>query len=180
MSAPAPVPRWPDVPACHGWLALDRRGAWRLQGERLTHGGLIAFLNTHYQSDDQGAWFVRNGPQQVFVTLHYTPWVLHLDGEDRLLTHTGVAVERVHAAFIDEEGNVVLETEHGPGLVDDRDLPALFAQCRRVDGLAASDADLMRQLEQADAGLSWRGVALQPIRRQEVARHFGFRPDPAP
>ena len=26
--------KWPDVPACYEWLALDRRGQWRLQGER--------------------------------------------------------------------------------------------------------------------------------------------------
>ena len=33
------IARWPNVPACHEWLSLDRRGDWRLQGERV-HGAL--------------------------------------------------------------------------------------------------------------------------------------------
>jgi hypothetical protein len=172
--------RWPDVPACHGWLALDRRGAWRLQGEKLTHAGLTAFLNAHYQSDASGAWFVRNGPQQVFVTLHYTPWVLRLGSDGTLETHSGLSVTRVDAARIDEEGSVILNTEHGPGLVDDRDLAVLFGQCRRRDGHPATDDDLLRHLEQAGEGLFWRDLPMQPIRGSDVARHFGFRPDPAP
>lgn len=180
MTTPHFPTRWPDVPACHGWLALDRRGAWRLQGEKVTHTGLIAFLNTQYQRDSNGAWFVRNGPQQVFVTLHYTPWVLHLSGDGAFATHTGLTVTDVIAAFIDEEGSLLLETEHGPGLVDDRDLAVLFGQCRRPDGCPATDDDLLRHLEQAGEGLFWRGLPLQRIRRSEVVGHFGFRSDPAP
>ena len=37
--------RWPNVPAVYGWLGLDRRGCWRLRGERITHGGAIEFIN---------------------------------------------------------------------------------------------------------------------------------------
>jgi hypothetical protein len=33
----------PEVPACYGWLSLDRRGRWRLRGETVTHAGLKAF-----------------------------------------------------------------------------------------------------------------------------------------
>jgi len=25
--------KWPDVPDCFGWLALDRRGQWRMRDE---------------------------------------------------------------------------------------------------------------------------------------------------
>ena len=25
--------KWPDVPDCYGWLALDRRGQWRMRDE---------------------------------------------------------------------------------------------------------------------------------------------------
>ena len=39
------IAKWPNVPACYDWLSLDRRGDWRLQGERVTHRGLIAFIN---------------------------------------------------------------------------------------------------------------------------------------
>ena len=27
--------KWPNVPAVYGWLTLDRRGNWLLQGERI-------------------------------------------------------------------------------------------------------------------------------------------------
>ena len=38
-------PNWPSGPSCHGWLALDARGAWRLRGEKISHAGLLAFLD---------------------------------------------------------------------------------------------------------------------------------------
>ena len=170
--------RWPDVPACHGWLALDRRGHWRLQGERLTHAGLIAFLNAHYQSDASGAWFVRNGPQQVFVTLHYTPWVLRLTPDGSFETQTGLKVDSVDAVWIDEEGSVILGTGQGPGLVDDRDLAAVLGQCRLRDGRPATDEELIGHLERANTDLMWRDLPLQVIKRSDVPCRFGFRPEP--
>ena len=46
--------KWPSVPECKGWLALDRRGIWRMRnefaqanhlaGEAIKHEGLIAFI----------------------------------------------------------------------------------------------------------------------------------------
>ena len=69
------IAKWPNVPACYDWLSLDRRGDWRLQGERVTHHGFIALLNRQYGVDEHGCWFVQNGPQRVFVRLDYTPWV---------------------------------------------------------------------------------------------------------
>ena len=29
--------RWPNVPAVYGWMSLDRRGRWCLQGEPVVH-----------------------------------------------------------------------------------------------------------------------------------------------
>ena len=71
------IARWPNVPACYDWLSLDRRGDWRLQGERVTHRGLIEFMNRQYGSDETGRWFVQNGPQRVYVELAATPWIFH-------------------------------------------------------------------------------------------------------
>lgn len=184
FDSPAASLRWPDVPACYGWLSLDRRGGWRLQGEPVVHRGLVAFLNAHYGVDDGGAWRVHNGPQKVFVTLAYTPWVLRLETDGRLTTHTGADAGRVDAVFIDEEGNLLLHTERGLGLLDDRDLPAVLAQCRVDDGTPADDAltalmDGETGSERAAPAVRWRTQVLQPIRRDEVARRFGFVPDPA-
>ncbi len=92
----AAIAKWPDVPACYGWLSLDRRGDWRLQGERVTHRGLIDFINRQYAGDETGCWFLQNGPQRVFVSLAATPWIFRNDG-DRLASHTGQPADE--AAF---------------------------------------------------------------------------------
>ena len=36
--------KWPNVPAVYGWLELDRRGSWRIKGERIGHRGLCDFI----------------------------------------------------------------------------------------------------------------------------------------
>jgi hypothetical protein len=33
--------KWPEVPACYGWLSLDRRGYWRLKEHVISRAGLI-------------------------------------------------------------------------------------------------------------------------------------------
>ncbi|KAI5912537.1 DUF2946 family protein [Thauera sp. 2A1] len=183
----APVPagakRWPNVPACYGWLSLDRRGGWRLQGEQLTHAGLVAFLNAHYEADELGAWLVNNGPQKVFARLDYTPWVLRLEADGRISTHTGIDAGPVDALYLDEEGSALLHTAHGIGLLDDRDLPRLLAECRLADDSPADDDTLMALMTGPEAErprVRWRELPLQPIRRNDVAARFGFVADPAP
>ena len=39
----AAMAKWPNVPDCRGWLSLDRRGQWRLQGSPVRHAGLAEF-----------------------------------------------------------------------------------------------------------------------------------------
>jgi hypothetical protein len=177
-SAPA-FARWPDVPACYGWLSLDRRGIWRLQGEAVTHGGLLRFLDEHYACDDAGNWLVHNGPQRVFVTLDYTPWVLRLQPDGSLLTHTARAAGAVDAAHLDDEGSVLLHTEAGIGLLDDRDLQAFLADCVGADGDPVSDDGWLAVME-GDGQAFWRGLPLVPIGRDEVPARYGFRPQPTP
>jgi hypothetical protein len=31
--------KWPNVPYCYGWLALDARGAWRMRDEAAQRAG---------------------------------------------------------------------------------------------------------------------------------------------
>ena len=35
----AALMKWPDVPACRGWLGLDARGDWYLRDERAQRAG---------------------------------------------------------------------------------------------------------------------------------------------
>ncbi|HRP96615.1 MAG TPA: DUF2946 family protein [Rhodocyclaceae bacterium] len=173
----SPPPRWPDVPACYGWLSLDRRGRWRLQGAPISHAGLRTFIDRHYRSDAGGRWFVANGPQQVFVELEYTPWILRLEIDGGLRTHTGDTLTGTTGVHLDEDGNVLLETAAGPGLLDDRDLSAFVADCRDAAGAAAT-AEAIAAAMGGDAVLTWRGLPVRPIARADVPARFGFVPTP--
>lgn len=161
--------KWPNVPACTGWLRLSRRGEWRVPEGPIRHAGITAFIGRNYLATADGRWYVQNGPQQVFVDLDYTPVVVRLATPDTLHTHTDQAVNRLDGAWLDEEGNLLLHSEHGIALLDDRDLAAF------IEGLEGDPTD-------ADCPLSlrWGGLALPvaPIARQDVAARFGFVPQP--
>ena len=142
--------KWPDVPAVYGWLALDRRGNWRIRGERVLHAGLRDFIARNYQADERGRWYFQNGPQRVFVALAYTPLVVHHEGE-ALLDHCG---ERVvpSAAYLDDEGSVLIEGGRAIALLDDRDLERYVELAGHLPRLAQA----------------------------EVPRRFGFSREPRP
>ena len=142
--------RWPDVPAVYGWLSLDRRGGWRIKGERVGNAALREFIGRNYHGDERGCWFFQNGPQRVFVALAYTPLVVHYEGE-ALLDHCARPFSPRNI-FQDEEGSVLVEGEQAIALLDDR--------------------DLQRVAERAES--------LPHIARNEVAARFGFVPDPRP
>lgn len=173
------VARWPQVPACYGWLSLDRRGRWRLQGEPVTHAGLIAFMNRQYGTDGQGRWFLQNGPQRVFAALAYTPWVFRLEGDGGLTAQTGEAAGPVSGVWLDEEGNVLLLAAQGIGLLDDRDLGRFVGECRHADGSAADEESLLAALA-GGPPVTWRGTRVAGIRREDVAGRFGFVAEPTP
>jgi len=142
--------RWPDVPAVYGWLSLDRRGNWRIKGERVGNAALREFIARNYLPDERGCWFFQNGPQRVFVQLAYTPLVAHYEG-DALLDHCGRPFSGA-TLYQDDEGSVLLAGEGGIALLDDRDL----------------------------AGVAERAQTAPRIRRAEVAQRFGFVPEPRP
>jgi len=184
-SVVAAMARWPNVPAASGWLSLDVSGHWRLKGEPVTHAGLIDFINRNYERDDDGRWYFQNGPQRVYVSLEYTPLVLHVDGDGRLFTHTGRTVERITAALVDEEGNLLLDTEHGPGLVDSDALPRVSEWLVDTGGAPLPEESMDAILggkADADAMLDRGGerLALEPVARARVPDRLGFAPDPQP
>ena len=176
--------RWPNVPACYGWLSLDRRGRWRLRGEPVTHRGLNDFLNRQYTHDEYGNYFVQNGPQRVFVELDYTPWILHLVAADALATHVGEPVGEIRGAALDEEGSLLIEIPKGIALLSDRDLPALLCHLHLASGEIADEPALLAFVAQgvgADAlALDWQGTRLPvvPLQRSAVPGRYGFVASP--
>jgi hypothetical protein len=126
------IARWPRVPAVYGWLALDRRGNWLLRQSaggafgRIGNEALRAFIGRNYAVDARGCWYFQNGPQRVFVSLAYAPFVLHYEG-DTLFDQCGMPAAP-RETLIDEEGSVLMRFERGVGLLDDRDLEAFASR----------------------------------------------------
>lgn len=173
------IAKWPNVPACYDWLSLDRRGDWRLQGERVTHSGLIQFINRQYGCDESGCWFLQNGPQRVFVALAYTPWVFRRDG-DSFVSHTGEGAGDIKAIYLDEEGSILLESSLGIGLLNDRDLAQFLAECRDGHGQAVADDALIKLMEAGSGDVFWQDRPLRSIAAEDVKRRFSFEPQPQP
>ncbi len=138
----AALKKWPNVPHCHDWLALDARGDWYLRdeptqaagpfpavkGSRVLHDKLKEFIGRNYEHDEAGQWFFQNGPQRVYVWLEAAPWVLGIQasasapGGHLIETHTGLPVSQVQGTWLDEEGRLFLGTEHGLGVVRSMDM----------------------------------------------------------
>ncbi len=109
------IAKWPNVPAVYGWLSLDRRGNWAIKGERIRNPLIAEFIARNYSHDERGRWFFQNGPQRVFVRLACTPLVYRTQAGDGLAfrSHTGQHAEQVLQAWIDEQGQLFIQTELG-------------------------------------------------------------------
>jgi hypothetical protein len=174
----AALKKWPHVPHCYGWLALDARGDWYLRdegaqaagpfpqvkGSRIVHTKLKAFIERNYAADEAGRWYFQNGPQRVYVQLEATPWVWRVQWPDAVdgaepqapsvTSHTGRAAQ-VRSCWLDGEGRLYLACDLGLGIVHSQDM-----------------LDAARAVEQ---GL-WTP---QPLDAAEAPRRFGFVRDPA-
>ncbi|MDE2614396.1 MAG: DUF2946 family protein [Burkholderiales bacterium] len=168
----AALKKWPNVPHCHGWLALDARGDWymrdarvqaagpfpRVKGSRIAHERLLDFIHRNYGADAHGAWYFQNGPQRVYVELEAAPFVWRIQAEPwRVQAHTGVPATP-RSAWLDEAGRLFLDTDVGYGIV------------HTLDMLAAADA--------VEQGL-WQP---QPMPWAQMPERFRYqlRPQPTP
>lgn len=174
--------KWPNVPVVYGWVALDCRGRWRLDGGLVRNRNTAQAINRNYACDEAGRSYYQNGPQRAYVNLDYTPWVYVLDGERRLQTHTGLELEMLHSAWLDDESNLLLVSEHGVGVVSDVDLDLITEQFCDVEGQRLEDEMIEQHLQtpskQSSCGiyLKWEDklLAIARIKREEVATRFGY------
>ncbi|MDF3832867.1 DUF2946 family protein [Cupriavidus basilensis] len=177
--------RWPNVPNCYGWLALDRRGQWRmrneyaqqhgLSGDPIRHEALVAFIERNYLHDEHGAWYFQNGPQRVFVNLAYAPWIVRLH-QGRLHT-TSQRAFTLRACYADEHGNVVLagdvegESSAGAGslqaaLLHDHDLDTFSSACTWHGEACGGNLGVFH--------FNGADVPIEPVALDEVPARFGF------
>jgi len=184
--------KWPNVPHCYGWLALDARGVWRMRdetaqraeapGDKLTNAALVGFINRNYLHDERGCWYFQNGPQRVYVNLEATPFIARTDPAQGLVLHTGQAMAAPEQAFMSETGSISLRAGEQLAQLDDRDVAQLL-QAMELDGKPVADEGLMAWLEGGPGRLAlrWqdREIAVERLTLEEAARRFGFvqRPD---
>jgi hypothetical protein len=184
--------KWPNVPYCYGWLALDARGAWRMRddaaqragapGDRLTNAALVGFIARNYLSDERGCWYFQNGPQRVYVNLETTPFIARTDPAQGLVLHTGQPLGAPDEVALTDAGGIVLRTGQVVAQVDDRDAAQLL-QAFELDGRPAAIEDVMAWLEggAGELALRWqdRSIAVGRLAADDVPGRFGFvrRPD---
>lgn len=190
--------KWPNVPHCHDWLALDARGNWRMRneetqrqnlpGERITQPTLIGFIQRNYTHDAEGRWYFQNGPQRVYVDLEAAPFIVRITPSG-LVLHTDAPMRHPDAAWLTENGRLFLRDEGRIALLDDRDLAeCLDRLCR--NGRPASEEDLNAWMASATTNdttrpslalqLDSQNVPLDFIAEHDVSARFGFLKKPRP
>ncbi|MFC3459805.1 DUF2946 family protein [Massilia haematophila] len=184
--------KWPNVPHCYGWLALDARGGWRMRdeaaqqanapGDRLSNEALVGFINRNYLHDEQGRWYFQNGPQRVYVNLESTPFIARTDPAQGMVVQTGASIPAIERLYLTEAGEAIVQAGEIVAQVDDRDVAQLF-EGLELDGKLAGDEALMAWIEGGNEAMTlrYRGaqVPVERIKREELPQRFGFVRTPA-
>jgi hypothetical protein len=137
----AALRKWPNVPACFGWLALDARGNWWLRdhhtqmcgefpqcrGDKIENQRLIDFICRNYESDPNGAWYFQNGPQRVYVDLEVAPLIAGVYYSDSpftllLTSHLNRDLPAPTSTWLDESGRLYVGDAKTFALIKSTDL----------------------------------------------------------
>ena len=188
--------KWPNVPHCFGWLALDRRGQWRMRdeyaqtnqlpGNVIQHVALNEFISRNYAHDSLGRYFFQNGPQRVFISLDATPWIARMipsESGPQLSTQCGTEI-KPHGALSDEKGNIYI-TGSIPQSLSDQINSTVFTQTESLSIALLHDHDLdlfSDQSQVEEDACSFRGswqwdgkdLPIEPIHSAELAGRFHF------
>jgi hypothetical protein len=193
--------KWPNVPDCYGWLALDRRGQWRMRdeftqqhhlpGQVIVHQALKEFISRNYARDSQGRYFFQNGPQRVFIMLDATPWVVRIipsDQDTQLLTQCQSSLEPI-AALSDENGNIYIVGKVTQTIYEDSDRGKFSIQASESIallhdhdlGLFSELASLREEACSFGGSWNWHGkqLPLDPIHSSELATRFQYIAKPS-
>ena len=188
--------KWPNVPDCFGWLALDRRGQWRMRdeftqqnnlpGQVIQHSVLSEFISRNYACDTRGRYFFQNGPQRVFITLDATPWIVRIHPSKaghELITQCHHSIEPC-GALSDENGNIYILGEANQTIYDEaKDSQFIKKIMLTIALLHDHDLDHFSELaklheEACSFGGSWnwngKRLSLDPVHSGELSTRFHF------
>jgi hypothetical protein len=176
--------KWPNVPHCYGWLALDARGNWRMRderaqhfnlpGDKLTNAALVAFITRNYAVDERGCWYFQNGPQRVYVQLEATPYIVRTDPAAGWLLHTGAPLGTPESALLTDSGALILQRGEVVAQLDDRDFADVLPQLRLNSAPVEDDVLLAWMEGRADGALTLDGMAVERIAADQLAARYGF------
>ena len=188
--------KWPNVPHCFGWLALDRRGQWRMRdefsqanqlaGNVIRHTTLNEYISRNYAHDSLGRYFFQNGPQRVFIALDATPFIARIipsASGPQLLTQCGTEI-KPQGVLSDEKGNIYITGLFQQAFSDQVD-GAVFTKTESLSVALFHDHDLDLFSEQSQVhedACSFRGfwqwqgnqLPIEPIHSRELAHRFNF------
>jgi hypothetical protein len=179
--------KWPNVPHCYGWLALDARGAFRMRdhaaqaaqqpGDVIRHPALLSFIYRNYAHDARGAWYFQNGPQRVYVELETMPFIARTDPALGFVTHDGKALGEVRQAFMTDDGRLLLQTASRVAMLDDRDLaqslPRLNMESQPCDDTALIDW-LKSPIRMLELMLDAQPIRVEWLASDALESRFGF------
>lgn len=159
----AAMAKWPNVPHCYGWLALDARGNWRMRDERaqalnlagdvIRNSTLLGFINRNYLCDDDGNWYFQNGPQKVYIDLAATPYIAQILPNNSWRLHTGQILPTAARVWILDDGNIVCQADQFLCQLDDRDI-ALFLETLSENQQPLSETRLLEFMEASAEAVS--------------------------
>ena len=161
-----------------------------VKGESIGNPAVTGFIGRNYERDGRGRWFFQNGPQRVFADLAYTPFVYRAVNGDcarlAIESHTGLKATLLSGAWIDEMGAVLLETEHGIGVLHDLDLEKLLPNFIDASGISLPEdildklTDTLHRSGQAPAWMKYgeSNVKVEALRSDVVPKRFGFDAHP--
>ncbi|MBU3625374.1 DUF2946 family protein [Polynucleobacter sp. JS-Safj-400b-B2] len=196
--------KWPNVPDCYGWLALDRRGQWRMRdeftqlnnlpGQVIQHTALKEFIVRNYACDELGRYFFQNGPQRVYITLDATPWIVRILPSDKGLNFINQCHQNMDpaGALSDEKGNIYIVGNLNQIIYNGSDRKnGQFTESNSQTIALLHDHDLdqfsgLAKLheEACSFGGSWvwqnKQLSLEPIHSEELAARFNYIKNPRP
>ncbi len=195
--------QWPNVPDIYGWLALDRRGHWRLRGEGISNPALREFIARNYLRHPSGSYIFQNGPQAVHVALEVAPYVARLEipaqGTPWLRVQTGARLQPRRLLRGDDEalyfaGAICADdaplapdaNEERPALalLHEQDQALLLELLQEAGGRPLSEDTLAAAWQAPEAHpvtLPWGDAALRlEWVRGSLEQPFGFIAQPTP
>ena len=194
--------KWPDVPDCFGWLALDRRGHWRMRNEYaqanklpgsiVEHQPLNNYISRNYVRDPLGRYFFQNGAQRVFITLDTSPWIVRINQtpDGTQIQTQCESIFEPKSALSDELGNIYIVGLTSVNILRESS-PSSFIQKTELTvgllhdhdlGLFADCAKIQEQACSFGGSWSWHDqiLALEPVHSKELSEQFQFEKNPKP